>query len=68
MNTETAATATAERLYKRGEAAEYCRVSTRTITRWADEGKLPHVRNPGGHRRYRESDLKAVMAVKTGGS
>lgn len=57
-----------ERLFRRGEAAKFCRVSTRTITRWADEGKLPHVRNPGGHRRYRESDLRKIMSVQGGES
>ncbi|MGW6498580.1 helix-turn-helix domain-containing protein [Nonomuraea angiospora] len=52
---------TLERQYTRKEAADYCQVHPLTITRWARCGLLPSVRTPGGHRRYRESDLRAVM-------
>ena len=34
------------------EAAAILHVSPKTITRWAKEGKLPHSRTLGGHRRY----------------
>ncbi|MFB4276079.1 helix-turn-helix domain-containing protein [Nonomuraea sp. MTCD27] len=54
-------TDTRERRYTRQQAADFCQVHHQTITRWANAGKLPTVRTPGGHRRYRESDLVAVM-------
>ena len=33
------------------EAAKILRVSPKTVSRWAKEGKLPHVVTLGGHRR-----------------
>jgi excisionase family DNA binding protein len=34
------------------QAAERLAVSPKTITRWAKQGHLPHLRTLGGHRRY----------------
>ena len=34
------------------EVADLLHVSPKTVTRWAREGKLPHSRTLGGHRRY----------------
>ena len=34
------------------EAAKILRVSPKTVSRWAKEGKLPHVVTLGGHRRF----------------
>jgi excisionase family DNA binding protein len=34
------------------EVADVLQVSPKTVTRWAREGKLPHSRTLGGHRRY----------------
>lgn len=46
-----------ERVYTTGDLAKVCKVSLRTVIRWADEGKLTSFRTPGGHRRVREGDL-----------
>lgn len=51
-----------EPLMTPGEVAAYFRVNPKTVTRWALEGKLACVRTPGGHRRYKESDVRAMAA------
>jgi excisionase family DNA binding protein len=42
------------------EAAALLRVSPKTISRWAREGKLGHVVTLGGHRRFRRADIEAL--------
>jgi excisionase family DNA binding protein len=37
---------------KTAEVAEVLHVSPKTVTRWAKDGKLPHSRTLGGHRRF----------------
>lgn len=37
-------------------------VSTRTVARWADEGRLPHVLTLGGHRRFHRKDIEDLVA------
>lgn len=39
-------------------------VDPKTVTRWAKEGKLPYIRLPGGHRRYRTSAVEAILEAK----
>ena len=34
------------------EVAKILRVSSKTVSRWAREGRLPHVITLGGHRRF----------------
>lgn len=36
-------------------------VDQSTLRRWSDDGKIPVFRTPGGHRRYAEEDLKALV-------
>lgn len=38
-------------------AAEILGVHPATVRNWADQGDLPSRRTPGGHRRFRKSDL-----------
>lgn len=38
------------------------RVPLSTLRSWATAGRIPAVRTPGGHRRYRESDALALLA------
>ena len=42
------------------EVAILFRVSPKTVTRWAKEGKLPYIRTLGGHRRYPARDVRAL--------
>jgi excisionase family DNA binding protein len=37
---------------KTAEVADMLHVSPKTVTRWAKDGKLPHSRTLGGHRRF----------------
>ncbi len=39
------------------EVAEKLRVDPKTVTRWAKAGKLASIRTPGGHRRYKASEV-----------
>lgn len=52
---------TAEPLLTPAEVAKVLRVDPKTVTRWAREGKVSSVRTPGGHRRYRESEIRAYL-------
>jgi len=43
------------------EVATLFRVDPKTVTRWAKSGKLASIRTLGGHRRYKESEVKALL-------
>ena len=51
----------AEILLTPGEVAILFRVDPKTVTRWAKAGKLTSIRTLGGHRRYRESEVKELL-------
>ena len=44
-----------------GKAARLLSVSTRTLQRWEEKGRLRSVRIPTGHRRYPLSDLLRIL-------
>ena len=41
------------------EVANLFRVNRKTVTRWAQAGKISVVRTLGGHRRFRRSEVEA---------
>jgi excisionase family DNA binding protein len=43
-----------------GEVAEILAVSPKTVSRWAQAGKLPCCRTLGGHRRFPESEIREL--------
>ncbi len=43
------------------EVARMFRVSPKTVTRWARAGKLTALRTLGGHRRFRASEVRALL-------
>ena len=43
------------------EVATLFRVDPKTVTRWAKAGKLSSIRTLGGHRRYRESEVRDLL-------
>ena len=51
-----------DRLLTPGEVADMLRVRAETVTRWAKAGKIGCIRTPGGSRRYRESEVRALLA------
>ncbi|HET6502490.1 BldC family transcriptional regulator [Amycolatopsis pigmentata] len=53
------------RLLTPGEVAALFRVDPKTVTRWATAGRIGSIRTPGGHRRFRESEVNALLAELT---
>lgn len=49
------------RLLTPAEVAAMFRVDPKTVTRWAKDGKLTSVRTLGGHRRYPEAEVRALL-------
>jgi excisionase family DNA binding protein len=45
-----------------GQAAKFLGVAQSTIRKWSDLGRVPAFYTPGGHRRYRRSDLEAFIS------
>jgi excisionase family DNA binding protein len=44
-----------------GQAARFLGVAQSTIRKWSDSGRVPAFYTPGGHRRYRRSDLETFL-------
>ena len=43
------------------QVAELLHVSPKTVSRWAQEGRLPYLRTLGGHRRYPDREIRALL-------
>ena len=54
-----------ENLLTPAEVATLFRVDPKTVTRWAKAGKLTSIRTLGGHRRYKESEVKELLKATT---
>jgi excisionase family DNA binding protein len=50
-----------ERLLTPAEVAQLFRVHPKTVSRWVQSGKISAVRTLGGHRRYRASEVYALL-------
>jgi excisionase family DNA binding protein len=46
------------------EASRMLGVHPSSLRQWADSGKIPTVRTPGGHRRFAESDVRALLEAE----
>lgn len=57
-----------EPLLKPGEVAALFRVDPKTVTRWAAAGRIKAVRTPGGHCRFRESEVRALLEFDPDGA
>lgn len=57
-----------EELMTPGEVSALFRVDPQTVGRWADSGRLHPIWTPGGHRRYRAAEVRALLQVRGEGS
>lgn len=51
-----------DRLLTPAEVAALWRVDIKTVSRWALNERIPSIRTPGGHRRFKESEMRALLA------
>ena len=51
-----------------GEVAALFHVDPRTVTRWANEGRLSVIRTLGGHRRFRADEVHALLKSSESGA
>jgi excisionase family DNA binding protein len=51
----------ADRLMTPGEVAAVFRVDPKTVTRWAAAGRIGSLKTPGGHHRFRESEVYMLL-------
>jgi excisionase family DNA binding protein len=61
------ATTDGEKLLTPAEVAAMFRVDPKTVTRWAKAGKLSSIRTLGGHRRYRDAEIRELLRESTNG-
>ncbi|GAB3226603.1 developmental transcriptional regulator BldC [Glycomyces halotolerans] len=61
MTTDLNLPVESEALLTPSEVAAMFRVDPKTVTRWAKAGKISAIRTLGGHRRYRESEIRALI-------
>ena len=50
-----------EPLLTPAEVASMFRVDPKTVTRWAKAGRISSIRTLGGHRRYKESEVRKAL-------
>jgi excisionase family DNA binding protein len=50
-----------DKLLTPGEVGKLFRCDAKTVTRWAAAGKIGSIRTPGGHRRFFESEVRALL-------
>ncbi len=48
------------------DVAVIFRVDPKTVTRWAAAGRITSIRTPGGHRRFRKSEVDRLLTEETG--
>ena len=57
----TVPTPTEPRYLRTAQVAELLHVTPKTVSRWAQEGRLPYLRTLGGHRRYPDAEIRALV-------
>lgn len=46
-----------------GQVAKLFAVDPKTVSRWANSGKITSVKTLGGHRRFRAVEIRAMLAA-----
>ena len=46
-----------------GQVAKLFAVDPKTVSRWANAGKISSVKTLGGHRRFRGVEIRAMLAA-----
>lgn len=57
----TPSTAAQERMLTPAEVAAMFYVRPRTVARWARAGRLTSIKTLGGHRRFREDEVRSLL-------
>lgn len=52
-------------LLRPGQVAILLQVSRRSVAAWAQDGRLPSITTPGGHRRFRADDVRRLIETLT---
>jgi excisionase family DNA binding protein len=63
---QLAAIDTSDDYLRAGEAATILNVSPKTVSRWADQGRIAHIVTLGGHRRFSRAEIDRIARVMTG--
>ena len=58
---------TPEPLLTPAEVAALFRVDPKTVTRWAREGKIGYIKTLGGHHRFPQSAVQALLRARRTG-
>lgn len=53
--------AVSDKMLTPGQVAEKFSVDVKTVARWADAGRIQYIKTPGGHRRFPESAVNALL-------
>lgn len=53
-----------EKYLRPGQVAAMFGVKRQTVNEWAKAGRLTVIRTPGGHHRYRESEVLALFGER----
>lgn len=51
-----------EELLTPAEVAAMFRVNPKTVTRWARAGRITYIKTLGGHRRFKASEIRRLLA------
>ncbi|MCP4650441.1 MAG: MerR family DNA-binding transcriptional regulator [PVC group bacterium] len=54
----------ADKIFSISEAAQYLGVFPLTLRNWEKKGLLRSFRTPGGHRRFKKSELDRIIGVE----
>jgi excisionase family DNA binding protein len=57
-----------EELLTPSEVAAMFRVNPKTVTRWARAGRISYIKTLGGHRRFKASEIRRLLAEADAGA